>query len=168
MFGSRGFTLIELMVTFAVIAIVTIIAMPSMGNLIARQQLNKTTREVASTISIARSQAALLRTATAMCLDKKADNSSVTSAQCAGSNITGYSSMTAAQKTLVEKNQIFMAKVDSTVSVKTGSAENIVFSPTGKLSTTSDVTFSLCNSRNNMRSIIVSFLGAIRQTEGTC
>lgn len=168
MVSNRGFTLIELMVTIAVVAILAMISIPSMSNLIAKQRLNSTTRELASTLSEARSQAALLRTATAMCLDKKADNSSVTSAQCAGSNITGYSSMTAAQKTLVEKNQIFMAKVDSTVSVKTGSAENIVFSPTGKLSTTSDVTFSLCNSRNNMRSIIVSFLGAIRQTEGTC
>lgn len=61
MSGSRGFTLIELMVTIAVIAILASIAAPSIGNLIAKQQLNKTTRDLAETFTLARSQAALLR-----------------------------------------------------------------------------------------------------------
>ena len=61
MSGSRGFTLIELMVTIAVIAILASIAAPSIGNLIAKQQLNKTTRDLAETLTLARSQAALLR-----------------------------------------------------------------------------------------------------------
>ena len=61
MSGSRGFTLIELMVTIAVIAILAMIAAPSMANLIAKQRLNSTTRELAETFTAARSQASLLR-----------------------------------------------------------------------------------------------------------
>ncbi|RYY79629.1 MAG: prepilin-type N-terminal cleavage/methylation domain-containing protein [Moraxellaceae bacterium] len=59
--NSRGFTLVELMVTIAVVAILAVIAVPSMSSLIGKQQLNKTTRDLAETLTLARSQAALLR-----------------------------------------------------------------------------------------------------------
>ena len=74
MSGSRGFTLIELMVTIAVIAILASIAAPSIGNLIAKQQLNKTTRDLAETFTLARSQAALLRQEVAVTLNSDTSN----------------------------------------------------------------------------------------------
>lgn len=58
---KRGFTLVELMVTIAVIAILATIAAPSMNNLIAKQRLNSAIRELSNTLGKARSQAALLR-----------------------------------------------------------------------------------------------------------
>ncbi len=57
----KGFTLIELMVTIAVMAIIAMMAAPSMQNMIAKQQLNTTARDLASIFSQARGQAATLR-----------------------------------------------------------------------------------------------------------
>ena len=58
---EQGFTLIELMVTIAVLGIIASMAAPSMQNMIARQQLNTTARDLASIFSQARGQAAMLR-----------------------------------------------------------------------------------------------------------
>lgn len=59
--NSRGFTLIELMVTIAVLVVIAVVAVPTMQNMIARQQLNTTAKELAYVFSQARGQAAALR-----------------------------------------------------------------------------------------------------------
>lgn len=61
MLGNRGFTLIELMVTIAVVAILAMIAAPSMGNMVTKQRLDTTARELAYTFGEARSKSAVLR-----------------------------------------------------------------------------------------------------------
>ena len=58
---NKGFTLIELMVTIAVLAIVAMMAAPSFGNLIARKQLDMTTKEFALLFGEVRGQAIVLR-----------------------------------------------------------------------------------------------------------
>ncbi|MFW2013688.1 pilus assembly FimT family protein [Acinetobacter bereziniae] len=59
--NNRGFTLIELMVTIAVLAIIAMIAAPSFGNLVARKQLDTEARDFALVFGEARGQAILLR-----------------------------------------------------------------------------------------------------------
>lgn len=59
--NSRGFTLVELMVTIAVIAILAMIAAPSMSNMVTKQRLDTTARELAYTFGDARSKSAVLR-----------------------------------------------------------------------------------------------------------
>lgn len=78
MSGSRGFTLVELMVTIAVIAILASIAAPSMSNVLAKQKLNSTTRELVNTLTSARSQAALLRREVTVTLNSTSDQNTGT------------------------------------------------------------------------------------------
>lgn len=58
---NHGFTLIELMVTIAVMTIITMMAAPSFGDLIAEKRLESETRDLALTLGDARGQAATLR-----------------------------------------------------------------------------------------------------------
>lgn len=57
----RGFTLIELMVTIAVLAIIVTMAAPSFGNMLAQQNLKKSTNELIGILNQARAKAALER-----------------------------------------------------------------------------------------------------------
>ncbi|MEZ2773906.1 Tfp pilus assembly protein FimT/FimU [Acinetobacter pseudolwoffii] len=58
---NKGFTLIELMVTIAVLAIVAMMAAPSFGDLIAKRKLDAETRGLSFVLSQARVQATTLR-----------------------------------------------------------------------------------------------------------
>jgi len=58
---NKGFTLIELMVTIAVLGIIATIAAPSFGDAIKKQQLNNTAKELAYLFGQARAQSAALR-----------------------------------------------------------------------------------------------------------
>lgn len=54
---SQGFTLIELLVVIAVMAVIAMMAIPSFGNLVAKKQLDTTTKELALVFGEARGQA---------------------------------------------------------------------------------------------------------------
>jgi type IV fimbrial biogenesis protein FimT len=55
--ASRGFTLVELMVTISVLLVLAVIAMPQVGPFLQRQRLKNATMDLASTVVLARSEA---------------------------------------------------------------------------------------------------------------
>ena len=58
---NRGFTLIELMVTIAILAIIAMLAVPTFGDLVEKQDLNKSTQNLVGQLNSARSRAVLER-----------------------------------------------------------------------------------------------------------
>ncbi|MDE1464091.1 GspH/FimT family pseudopilin [Spartinivicinus poritis] len=72
---TTGFTLIELMVTIAVLAIIAGIGIPSMSNFIDNNRMNSAKDRLAAAISLARSDAITNNTITFICGLKTADAS---------------------------------------------------------------------------------------------
>ncbi|MHA3092569.1 pilus assembly FimT family protein [Acinetobacter brisouii] len=57
----RGFTLFELIVVVIIIAIISVMAVPAFANILLKQNLNKSTRDLVIVLEKARSKAALER-----------------------------------------------------------------------------------------------------------
>ena len=141
---EQGFTLIELMLTIAILAIIATMAAPSFGNILSRQQLNVNTRELMSTLSQARSQAVILRKNTTVHL------SSGTNTQ------TDYYWQTTANNSVTAPSSI----------------TQIVFNKEGAISSgiTADTDFIICNSKTGTtRVFALTRMGTTYvKAEGTC
>lgn len=71
---QEGFTLVELIVTIAVMAIIAMMAAPSMSNLLESKRLDTNQRDLISTLSEAKSQAVLGRQNVSVNLNSAASN----------------------------------------------------------------------------------------------
>jgi prepilin-type N-terminal cleavage/methylation domain-containing protein len=142
MMFNRGFTLIELIVTMAVMGIISAMAAPAMFNIIAKQQLNSTARELALTLSEARSQAALLHREVTVTLNSSNANT--------------------------QFNYYWQPKTNNRL---TSSTASIIFIADGSVkNATGAVTFVICNSvAKQSKTITVSRMGSQSMgTEGIC
>lgn len=168
---SKGFTLIELMVTIAVLAIVASIAAPSMSQLLEKQKFRQVVREYIQTLQNARSQAIVTKNSIAVCIDKTSDKNSINQEQCRDLIFSGADATK--KMKLQENNRIHMVHIPEKVLVL--SSENdmsVLFTSAGAvLSTESSSpvsrTISFCS--NNIKvDIEVSLLGSITNTNGVC
>ncbi len=146
MHKSGGFTLIELMVTIAVLAIIATMAVPSFSNIILSQDLNRSTQELVGQLNNARSKAVLERREVKVKL-----NSLVAD--------------TPAQLNWMSKGKAVL---------KTGSPTEITFQLNGGIKNfAADISgkpFIICNKSggNASKNISLSLMGTIQVTEGTC
>jgi type IV fimbrial biogenesis protein FimT len=69
-----GFTLVELMITIAVAAILLVIAVPSFRNIMASNQLTTAANEIVGAIHVARMEAVKRNASTQFCSDSAANN----------------------------------------------------------------------------------------------
>ena len=148
---EQGFTLIELMITIAVLAIITTMAAPSFNNLVSEQKMNRSVRELVLAINQAKSQAALMKTSVALCLNRTNSDDDFTKVECATATIPEYTAttgtppipaLTNGQKEEVLKSRVISIPVDRTITVASTSSVAILFNNVGSATTTA--TFILC------------------------
>jgi len=143
---NQGFTLIELMVTIAVMAIIAMMAAPSFGNLIQKQNLNRSTQELIGQLNNARSKAVLERREVRVQLNSLAADT---------------------------PTQLNWASQDKAI-LKSGSPTEITFLLSGGVKNfAADINgkpFIICNESggNKSKNISISLMGTIHVTEGTC
>lgn len=142
---QEGFTLIELMVTIVVMAIIAVMAEPMFGDMLNNQNLNRSSEDLVSSINQARMKAIVERRQVKVQLN---------STYVADSD-----------------NQINWVP-SGKAQLKTGSNTSIVFLMSGLVKdATGDTTFEICNtaSGNKSKIINVSRMGSIQSiTMGTC
>ncbi|MEQ1065306.1 GspH/FimT family pseudopilin [Acinetobacter sp. XH1741] len=142
---QEGFTLIELMVTIVVMAIIAMMAAPTFGDMLINQNLNRSTEDLVSTINQARMKAVVERR-----------------------QITVQLNSTYIADTDNQINWMPSGKAQ----LKTGSATSIIFLMSGLVKdATGDTTFEICNKAagNKSKIISISRMGVIQSnTAGTC
>ena len=151
---ENGFTLIELMVTIAVLAIIAMMAAPSMGNLLEKQRFQKKERELLSVLTQAKSQAILTRANITANLNSTSVNTDTTINWDKGSNVTLTIQTLAADQTLGNY-----------------SGTSLIFDKNGLVSgLNQDALISLCNSKLNIKKqLVLTRLGTVyTKPEGTC
>lgn len=144
----QGFTLIELMVTIAVLAIIAGMAAPSFGNMMTQQNLKKSTNELIGVLQEARSKAVLERR------NVKIELKSVEAARRVENTDTVLNWIPYGSTTLLPS-----------------SATEITYGFNGGVvGATTDTTFTLCsNSGGKSQTISVSKMGTVQQVvKGTC
>ncbi|MDB5814406.1 MAG: hypothetical protein JWN23_1523 [Rhodocyclales bacterium] len=83
--GTAGFTLIELMVTLAIIAILVALAAPAMNDLLQNNRIAATASAFGSAVNIARAEAVRRSTTVTLCA-----SNDLTTPTCAGSWTDGW------------------------------------------------------------------------------
>lgn len=158
--GSRGFTIIELAVTLAVVGVIAAIAVPSLQALINVNRLAGTAGELTAALQVARSEAVRRNARVTVC----AGSAGVCSGSTTWTNWTVFGSDNAAGSDDVIRDDSAPSSVQLT-----GSADRIVFRPSGQvtLETALNVCIPTSNPTQNKRIVTVMASGGVRTAPGT-
>lgn len=144
-----GFTMIELIITIAVLAIIALMTAPSFAAMYNRQKLESSVRELTMKVSEARSQAVLLRQTTGLCL------ASLSLEDCA----------TAIAIPKTETQRIFIARLENGVTQTNASATSLSFRTNGSIAAQKDF---MLERQGLSYCVQVGVIGDTIITEGAC
>lgn len=151
--GSAGFTLVELMVTLAVLGVLAAVAVPAMTGLINGNRLAGTTGELTASLQLARSEALRRGARVRICGTTDGVN-------CGGDwrrwIITGVDNVTGAMETIRDSASPASVQV-------TGPAAGIVFQPSGLIAAQQQLTTCVAtdNPAENQRVITIMISGTV-------
>ncbi|MEC5210029.1 type IV fimbrial biogenesis protein FimT [Psychrobacter sp. PL15] len=147
---SSGFTLIELMVTIAVLAIIVSIAAPNISTQLANQRVKSTTATLTNALKEAKVESVIRRQKVTLSYDNTSDPRFITTTGSDGSVIASYS-------------------YTSQSTIRPLSVTTIIFEPSKRVTTAR--TFTICDSNltATSRQIVVNKVANITiQSGGTC
>lgn len=144
---QRGYNLLELMVTLAIVAILATVAVPSFSDFIRNQRLRSVANDLATSFQLARSEAV-----------KR--NMDVTVAQVGDSWAQGWT-VTAAGDTLRSAGAVSGLQLSS-------AASNVVFRSDGRVSSAVDISLLSGGNAKLTKCLRVSLSGNSRTDEGAC
>ena len=152
---QQGFTLVELMITLAVAAILMTIAIPSFTTTIKNNRLTTQANELITSLNYARSEA--IKRGASVTLNSTSTNTNWHS----GWTIKDNGSNTLRNFAAFEGNSTLVA--DNSTSILT-------YKSTGFLSGANAITFTLCDDRTGEtgRTILISLTGRARVSNFTC
>ena len=140
---TKGFTLIELLVTISIVAIIAMFAAPTFSDMIAKQNLNKSTQELRALLIEARGKAVIERRNVTVQFNSSATNTD---------------------------SQLNWMPSGKSV-LKSGPA-SVIFQMNGAINSNVDLDFQLCDSLTspkNSKSFSLSKMGVLQIiTDGTC
>lgn len=172
---SRGFTIIELLVTLTVTTVLLGLAVPSMTRLVAERKANLLTNELVTSINLARSEAVKRNDRVVLC--KSADGESCTTA---GGWHTGWilfhdpnnNAKRDSNETVLRRQNA--APEGVTLSGNSPVANYLSMSPSGMSKLVSGAfqsgTFTICTSparEESVRQVVLSVSGRVRIQNGT-
>lgn len=163
---NSGFTLIELMVTISVAAILAAVAIPSMQDLIARNQITSANNELVAATMYARSEAVLRGQSVRVCNSNTTTASSMSSITCSGDDswasgwivfvdADGDDARTTTGTTEPVLRVFTNSSKNIAITPATGNARGVVYDRTGRANgipssgahTTSGAIFTTCSSK---------------------
>ena len=155
---AHGFTLIELMVTVAVMGILAIVAMPSMAALVTNSRVSGQTEELVTSLQLARAEAIRRNARVTVCAGA--------AGVCSGS--TTWSGWTIFGRDNTAATPVDDVIRDTTASASmqvTGPTGGIVYRPSGMIDTQQTLQV---DSDGNMRCLAVLVSGVVTVTKGAC
>ncbi len=169
--AQQGFTLLELMITVAIAAILLAIAIPSFESTIARSQLTTKTNDFLAGLASARTEAIKNNTRVVMCAS--ANGTTCTGAPWTGGWLvfidTDRDGALDAGETITKVSQVTSdLSVVGTATVNGAAATPIAFSPDGTLFRNAGGTVRVCKAttalpaNENARDIVINGVGTPR------